>query len=115
MRAALHEGLAHKLEGLRRRLLERLPELLAEIESACRASLAAPGDAARFERAVHASHTMAGTAGTYGFIEIGDISRDLELIFRVAPPPPAREVEALLGRLRELLPQAQASGSRTLL
>ncbi len=93
-----------KLEALRRRLLERLPGMLADIASACRDAVAAPGDAGRFERAVRACHTMAGTAGTYGFFAIGEISHDLEKLLRGSAPLVARDVEVLLAQLREFLP-----------
>lgn len=108
---AFDDAKREKLEALRRRLLERLPGMLADIDTACRDTLAAPGDAARRERAVLASHSMAGTAGTYGFPEIGEVSRDLEKALRGAGPSPARDVETLLARLQGLLPVAQAAGT----
>lgn len=95
-----------RLGALRRRLLERLPGMLADIASACRDTLAAPGDAARHERAVRACHTMAGTAGTYGFFAIGDVSHDLERAFRGSATPPERDIETLLAHLLGLLPEA---------
>lgn len=89
-----------KLDALRRRLVERLPSLVADLEAACRDALL---DEARREPALRGSHTLAGTAGTYGFRDLGRAAAALEDLFR-AGTPKAEEVEAALLRLRELLP-----------
>lgn len=99
MLSAAHQ---EKLDALRRRLAERLPGIVAEIETACREWMAAPADAARHEKAVRTSHTLAGTAGTYGYLELGQAARALELLLRGGAP--LGDVEAQMGRLRLGLP-----------
>jgi chemotaxis protein histidine kinase CheA len=99
MLSATHQ---EKLEALRRRLAERLPGIVADIESACREFLALPADPERRERAVRGSHTLAGTAGTYGYLTLGQAAKALELLLRGGGA--AAEVEAQLGRLRLELP-----------
>ncbi|HEX7897474.1 MAG TPA: Hpt domain-containing protein [Planctomycetota bacterium] len=92
-----------KLDALRRRLAERLPGIVAELEAACREQLAAPADAVKLELAVRGSHTLAGTAGTYGYLELGQAARALELLLR-AGTAAAGDVETHLAQVRLRLP-----------
>ena len=91
-----------KLDALRRSLAARLPGIVADLESACREHLAQPSDAEKKERAVRAAHTLAGTAGTFGYLDLGRTARALELLLRDAAP--AADVEASVVRLRPSLP-----------
>lgn len=91
-----------KLDALRRALAERLPRIVAELESACREHLALPSDAEKKERAVRGAHTLAGTAGTFGYLELGRSARALEIL--LGGSAPAADVEAPLARLRAALP-----------
>lgn len=99
MLSATHQ---EKLEALRRRLAERLPGIVSDIEASCRELLALPADPDRRERAVRGSHTLAGTAGTYGYLALGQAAKALELLLRGGGS--AEAVEAQLGRLRLELP-----------
>jgi HPt (histidine-containing phosphotransfer) domain-containing protein len=91
-----------KLDALRRSLAARLPGIVADLETACRGFLAFPSDAEKHERAVRGSHTLAGTAGTFGYHEMGRAARALEFLLR--GPAPAAEVEAHLAQVRAGLP-----------
>ena len=86
----LNAAQQEKLEALRRRFAERLPGLVAELEELARLP-------ERREEATLRGHTLAGTAGTYGFAALGRAARALELLLRDGAP-----AEAVEGALREL-------------
>ena len=91
-----------KLDALRRSLTARLPGIVADLESACREHLALPSDAEKKERAVRGAHTLAGTAGTFGHLELGRMARVLEMLLRGGAS--AADVETPLAQLRAALP-----------
>lgn len=82
--------LAARLAPLRRRFAEELPSRI----EAMRTALAA--DPPRRDDALRAAHSLAGTAGTFGFFKLGDAARQLEL--GLAESSPA-DVAALLDAL----------------
>jgi chemotaxis protein histidine kinase CheA len=100
--SALCGSKQEKLDALRRSLTARLPGIVTDLESACREHLALPSDAEKAERAVRGAHTLAGTAGTFGHLELGKAARALELLLRGRAP--AADVEARLLQLRTCLP-----------
>jgi len=112
----LDAAMREKLEALRRRLAERLPGMVAELEDVVRRCLESPADPGRREPAVRGSHTLAGTAGTYGFLDLGRAARGLELLLRDGAAPVA--VEAGLAELRRafavtLAPPAESAVQRS--
>ena len=88
-----------KLEALRRaftgRLRERIEELRQAVDAACRGEASA-------EQVESLAHKLSGTAGSYGFVEVGEIAADLEaLCERGFQPDHAR---ALVDRLLSAMP-----------
>jgi HPt (histidine-containing phosphotransfer) domain-containing protein len=78
-------------DGFATRLGERLVELEALIEQAQpveQAQPAGPGPTAAFAEAIGAAHRLAGTAGSYGFPEVGEAAAALErALQRIAGGP----------------------------
>lgn len=74
--------LAAKLAPLRRRFAEELPSRIDAMQRALAA------DPPRTEDALRAAHSLAGTAGTFGFHALGDAAKALEL--GLAEPGPAK-------------------------
>lgn len=73
------ESLAGKLAILADSFLTRLPVKLAEIEEAIGHMLRSPADESRYDRLYRQFHTLAGSAGTFGFAELGNGARALEV------------------------------------
>ena len=91
------------LETLTQRFRESLPAKVAKLTMDVAAYLASPGDLSRGEIAVRSAHSLVGSSGTYGFLDICHAARRAERILRealegaAAPPPETR------ARLRELV------------
>lgn len=71
--------LSEAIRALGQLFISRLPVKLAEIEAASQRLLNAPDDRDAQTLLHRVLHTMAGSAGTFGFPQIGDRARDLEL------------------------------------
>ena len=69
------KSLEEKLKVLELMFLGKLPGRLAEIEQALEQFLAAPEDKEALQLMHRLLHTMAGTAGTFGFNEVGEAAR----------------------------------------
>jgi diguanylate cyclase (GGDEF)-like protein len=112
--------LQNKLKALEQMFAERLPTRLKEIEDAMAAALAGPNDANGAENAnanananadavaqLHRLlHSIAGTAGTFGFVELGERARLLEnaLAPVIAGGPKAvQEMQTLQPAMRAFL------------
>lgn len=78
---------------LRREYAQALPDKYARIDRCLSALLLAPDDAAALEALLEAVHRLHGSAGTYGFVELGRLAGEWEdelLALRAAgrrPPP----------------------------
>jgi CheY-like chemotaxis protein/HPt (histidine-containing phosphotransfer) domain-containing protein len=70
--------LAPEMDTLRAELGALLPARIAELSSLVLAALASPDEAARLA-ARSAAHRLAGTAGSYGFTDVGDAASGIEL------------------------------------
>jgi diguanylate cyclase (GGDEF)-like protein len=104
-------------EDLRRYFAGRLPARLAEVEAARDAARDA-GWAGEPLRTFHRlAHSLAGVGATFGFPEITTAARRLESLLKsalaTASPPAAADVDALLGRLREIARRSLRSTSDT--
>ena len=102
--------LAELRESFRPRLAERVEEIAAQWETV-RPVLADPAARELLRRLHRLAHSLAGTAGTFGFTAAGDVSRALErrLERAGADPAPADASEiallvAALSRMAELPP-----------
>jgi diguanylate cyclase (GGDEF)-like protein len=72
------EELNEAIRALGQLFVAKLPAKLAEIDAASRRFLLAPDDRENFVLLHRLLHTMAGSAGTFGFPEIGERARVLE-------------------------------------
>lgn len=91
-----------KLRALRAKFAADLPGLVDALENACRA--ADGGEPAAVQEAYRHAHTLAGSAGTFGFVRVMDEARALETLFRAAREaggyPESEEAGRILGRVR---------------
>ena len=63
-----------------------------------------PVDAELRSRAQHEAHKIAGSAGSFGFQEISELARELELMLSAETGDlPAGDVASKVSRLRELI------------
>jgi HPt (histidine-containing phosphotransfer) domain-containing protein len=98
--------LAELRASFRPRLTARVEEIAAEWETVRPAATAPPGNPAPdlLRRLHRLAHSLAGTAGTFGFPAVGDAARNLERrLERVGSSPPpaeASEIESLVATLR---------------
>ena len=90
-KAAARDKLAALRNGFAARLRERVEELQGAVEAAC-----AQDDLGVRHTEVLA-HQLAGTAGSYGFLEAGEISAELEALCVAGFDPEA--ARALVERL----------------
>ncbi|MBC3875772.1 diguanylate cyclase [Undibacterium flavidum] len=67
------------LQALAQVYIAKLPAKLAEIETSAQRFQADPTDRENFIVLHRLLHTMAGSAGTFGFPDVGDQARDLEV------------------------------------
>jgi len=72
-------GLDAALRALEEAYVAGLPDRLNAIESSLQRCLDAPGSATHFEALVLHLHSLAGSAGTFGFIDLGTRATALEL------------------------------------
>ncbi|MCO8030806.1 Hpt domain-containing protein [Brevundimonas diminuta] len=83
------------LEPLRLRFRER-----AGADSLALADALARADAAEIERL---AHSLAGAAGLFGFVEVGDLALQIDQVFAAGKTPPNDHVGALIDALRRLV------------
>jgi len=92
------------LEAQRREYGAQLPARVAALE-ALWAAVRAPGGAAQLPELERAAHSLAGSAGTFGFAQMGAASKALEMAlqrFGSAHDAPAA-VESALSAVRSAL------------
>lgn len=92
------------LERHRAEYRRTLPQRIAEMEARWHEIEPGQGDPADLEELLRAAHSLAGSAGTFGLLEVWRGARALEENLRalMAEPPAARpeQVSAALGSLR---------------
>ena len=71
-------SLAEKLSALEAAFEARLPGKLSEIDGALSESLRLSSDKKSLQALHRLLHTMAGSAGTFGFVAMGSRARELE-------------------------------------
>ncbi len=97
--------LAELRASFRPRLTERVEEIAAEWETVRPAATAPPGNPAPdlLRRLHRLAHSLAGTAGTFGFPAVGDaariLERRLERVGSSLPPVDASDIEILVAAL----------------
>lgn len=89
-----------RLAALRNGFVERLRTRVGELERAVEGARA--GDDGGVERTEQLAHKLAGTAGSYGFQEVGDVAAQLETLCGGRFDPETARV--LMDRLRALVP-----------
>ncbi len=92
-----------KLKGLRKIFSDQLPEKIREIEEALEGLLRDEWDKTRAETVARLIHTMAGTAGTFGFSAIRSAAKSIEALLRTATKDSALPAANLLAQMREQL------------
>jgi|GEM_PF-2485153 len=90
--ADARDKLAELRNGFKARLRERVAELEAAVQSA------SAGEAGGVQRTEALAHKLAGTAGSYGFPEVGEAAAELEALCDAGFDADA--AETLLDRLR---------------
>lgn len=89
-----------RLAALRNGFASRLRTRVAELERAVEGAMA--GHDAGVERSEQLAHKLAGTAGSFGFQDVGEVAAELEALCGAGFDPVA--ARALLDRLRALVP-----------
>lgn len=85
-----------RLAELRHGFAARLRERLAELEGAVDAAQSGRGEAVA--KVEHLAHKLAGTAGSYGFHDVGAIAAELEALCSTGYE--AKQASSVLERLR---------------
>jgi HPt (histidine-containing phosphotransfer) domain-containing protein len=101
----MDETLENKLAELHRAYASGLPTQVQGVRAAISAWMANPSDAALQTEAKRLAHRIAGTAGSYGLIEVGMAARAVELLARKEPGP---EIGPALDKLEAVARAAAA-------
>ena len=97
------------MQRLRETFASQLPERLAQLEAAAEAAIAAGSEAdvrAALARVAAASHSLAGTGGSFGYSAVSEESAALEQLCRTLTPSSAlshaekQKIENLVSRVR---------------
>ncbi len=92
---------------LRRYFAGRLPDRLAEVEEARDATRAAGWKGGPLRTFHRLAHSLAGAGATFGFPEVSDLARRLEVLLESAlgegKPPEEAAVNGCLEGLRDLV------------
>jgi len=98
-----------QLDKLRKKYGRELPEKVARVEAAFAQLLGAPWEEQPCKDAYRQIHSLAGSSGTYGFMEFAKIARAVETLLkqclesRSIPPDPWKgQVNDGVAKLREM-------------
>ena len=94
------------LESLRASYRERLPEKLRELETRLRDARGG-GSPERREQARLLAHTLKGTAGSYGFVDVASELESIESVLDEIPADQAADA-ASWSRIEEALSRARS-------
>lgn len=111
------EELNEAILALGQLFLAKLPAKLSEIESANQRFQIAPDDRENFALLHRALHTMAGSAGTFGFPEMGEQARVLEMqlkAYLAGETWDATAVEAFCKQVKVYIAFAMSQGNSQL-
>lgn len=105
----MNNDVKEKLKALTQAYAAQLPAKIAEIESRWHA-VEKDNDQGILAILIRNLHTLCGTAGTYGFTLVSDISRQLEQVFHAAQSYPLSEkdkknIEKWMSELKEAVKQ----------
>jgi chemotaxis protein histidine kinase CheA len=93
-----------KMKALETVFINGLPERMQEISNAVDTCVAQPGEASVVAILHRYLHSIAGTAGTFGYAELGERARELELRLEPALQGGATAIEVI----QETLPDFRA-------
>ncbi|KPJ92801.1 MAG: hypothetical protein AMJ53_08675 [Gammaproteobacteria bacterium SG8_11] len=94
-----------KLLALKKAYMDQLPDRLAQIQSQWQTVQHNPGDE-RYEELYRAVHSLAGSAGTFGFMRLSQLCRETELQLKQWNTQP-QDID-LVSRIDHLLQQVKA-------
>ena len=98
-----------RLEALHKRFAGTLPERIRQLEECCAAYLENKADLEAMETAVRAAHTLAGSAASFGFKDVGSAAKTLEAALKTGTETeggPDEELEQKIGTCIESLKSA---------
>src|SRR5450830_318409 len=99
-----NDSLQEKLRALEAVFLQKLPSKFDEIIEALNALLSGPSNKEALSVLHRHLHTMAGSAGTFGFVELGEQARVFESKLKpwlVSDCPPENELKTFADELRD--------------
>jgi len=99
---------SRQMEEQRMRYLQSLPDKQAKIEQAWENARLEAWSRASFDKFRTLVHRLAGSAGSYGLVQLGQTVKCLDHLLGTIPPdePPAERVEALKKELSLRLDEA---------
>ena len=74
--------LQEKLAAVRIRYTESLPKQMADMQQAWRVLQRQPQNGTLLGAMHHQAHSLAGTAGTFGFDAMGKVARQIEILLK---------------------------------
>ncbi|WP_136419148.1 diguanylate cyclase [Herbaspirillum sp. ST 5-3] len=104
--------LSEALRAIEQAYSARLPERLRELGDCLQHCLEEPGDSSHVQQLLVKLHSLAGSAGTFGFSEMGLRATELELLlgsFIAGTAPGGKDFVPVAVRLKELLRWAAAN------
>jgi len=103
------DSVSSALAKLKERYRSELPQKVARVADQVAAFLGGPWEQELSYTTYRMMHSLAGSAGTYGFAELGTIARGAEAILKeslesksVPTEPRKRELNAALQQLKDL-------------
>lgn len=107
------------LAALKKKYVAKLPEKIAAIDAGFTAFLSQPWTEEASFTAYRQIHSLAGSAGTYGFAGITEVARAVEAIFKksleareTVPAADRTQVNTLMDQLRNMAADAGSEMSR---
>lgn len=110
------DGVQNQLAKLKRKYAAGLPEKVAAVERQVASFLGSTWTEEVCFTTYRLLHSLAGSAGTYGYAELGHVARSSELLVKacletrsIMADPQRKELEAGLAKMRELAAAAAAA------
>jgi two-component system OmpR family response regulator len=104
-------ALAQSLQALNSAYAEKLPERLQEIAEALQQCVERPDDASRLDMLLLKLHSLSGTAGTFGFAELGLRATEMEVLLKNFQKDGASDFASLAAGTEDMLRWAASLGS----
>lgn len=109
--SAKAENLQEQLRLLQRNYASRLPEKVAQIEETCRLMISGTGNGDAVRALHRMTHSLAGSAATFGFNEVGEAARILEVFLKAMLQSHASPGTVHLEQVKELLSELQRAAA----